>query len=173
MKFWMPWGVAATVTGVAVFFFLAGLADGSVSSFNAGPWTLLLLGTVGVTVGSLMLKRRGRPGLGALLALVLALPGVLAGLFLLLTLITQPRWNQASSSVPIASRVDVELHDPVCSTDILQEGLADAATTWPDSLCDRECVVHGCAVRGSRSRCARLLTRRWRGQCARLVWSPG
>jgi hypothetical protein len=93
MKFWIPWGVAVAVTGVAVCFFLVGLADGSVSSFNAGLWTLLLLGTVGVTAGSLMLKKRGRPGLGALLALALALPGVLAGLFLLMILITQPKWN--------------------------------------------------------------------------------
>ena len=49
MKFWVPWGIAAVVTGVAVCFFLIGLADGSVSSFNAGLWMLILLGTVGVT----------------------------------------------------------------------------------------------------------------------------
>jgi hypothetical protein len=35
----------------------------------------------------------GGPGLGALLVLVLAVPGVLAVLFLLLILITHPRWN--------------------------------------------------------------------------------
>lgn len=93
MRFWIPWGVAALVTGVAVWFFLAGLADGTVSSFNAGLWAVILLGTVGVTAGSLLLKKSGRPGQGALLALVLALPGLLAGLFLLLVLITQPRWN--------------------------------------------------------------------------------
>ena len=93
MKFWIPWGIAAIVTGVAVWFFVAGLADGSVSSFNAGLWTLTLLGTVGITVGSMILKKTGRPGLGALLALILAVPGVLAALFILLILITQPRWN--------------------------------------------------------------------------------
>jgi hypothetical protein len=93
MKFWVPWGIAAIVTGVAVWFFVAGLADGSVSSFNAGLWALILLGTGGITVGSLLLKMAGRPGLGALLALILALPGLLAGLFILLILILQPRWN--------------------------------------------------------------------------------
>lgn len=81
------------MTSVVVLFFLLGLNDGTVSSFNAGLWTLLLLGTLGVTIGSLFLKTRGRPGLGALLALVLALPGFLAGLFFLLILILQPRWN--------------------------------------------------------------------------------
>jgi vacuolar-type H+-ATPase subunit I/STV1 len=93
MKFWTPWGIATVVTGVAVYFFLVGLSDGSISSFNGGLWTLILLGTLGVTVGSLILKKSGRPGLGALLALVLAFPGLLAGLFILLILITQPRWN--------------------------------------------------------------------------------
>jgi hypothetical protein len=93
MKFWIPWGIATAVTGVAVYFFLAGLADGSVSSFNAGLWILILLGTLGVTGGSLILKKIGKPGLGALLALVLALPGLLAMLFMLLILITHPRWN--------------------------------------------------------------------------------
>ncbi len=43
MRFWIPWGIAAAVTGVAVFFFLAGLTSGSVSSFNAGIWTLILV----------------------------------------------------------------------------------------------------------------------------------
>lgn len=93
MKFWAPWAIAAAVTCVAVYYFFVGLVDGSVSSFNAGLWTLLLLGTLGVTLGSLVLRRSGRPGLGALLALVLAVPGALAGLYVLLILIMQPRWN--------------------------------------------------------------------------------
>ena len=93
MRFWIPWGIAAIVTGVAVLFFLLGLADGTVSSFNAGLWALLLLVTFGVTAGSLVLKTRGRPGLGALLSLVLAVPGFLAMLFFLLLVILQPRWN--------------------------------------------------------------------------------
>jgi hypothetical protein len=41
----------------------------------------------------MILKKRGRPGLGALLALVLAVPGLTVGLFLVLILITEPRWN--------------------------------------------------------------------------------
>jgi hypothetical protein len=93
MKFWIPWGIAAAVTGVAVFYFFAGLISGSVSSFNAGLWVLILVGTLSVTGGSLVLKNIGRPGWGALLALVLALPGLVAGLMLLLLLVTQPRWN--------------------------------------------------------------------------------
>ena len=77
MRFWIPWGIAAAATGVAVWFFVAGLADGSVSSFKAGLWALILLGSGGITTGSMILKMTGRPGLAALLALVLALPGLL------------------------------------------------------------------------------------------------
>lgn len=93
LRFWIPWVTAAAVTAITIFFFLVGVADGSVSSFNAGMWALLLAFTVGVTIGSLFLKVKGRPGLGAVLALVLAVPGVIALLFFLLVLISEPRWN--------------------------------------------------------------------------------
>jgi len=96
MKFWIPWGIAAAVTGTAVFYFLAGLTNGSVSSFNAGLWMLILLGTVGITASSLILKRSGRPGLGSLLALVLALPGLLAVLVLLASVLP----SQLAASLP-------------------------------------------------------------------------
>ena len=93
MKFWIPWGIALIVTVIFVFFFVAGLADGTVSSFNAGLWTVTMLCVIGVTGGSLLLKRAGRPGLAILLALVLAVPGLLAALFLLAVLISNPRFN--------------------------------------------------------------------------------
>jgi uncharacterized protein (DUF983 family) len=93
MKFWLPWSLAALVDAVVVGFFAIGLADGSVSSFNLALWVVLLAFTSAVTGGSLLLKKLGRPGLGALLALVLAVPGLLAGLLLLVVLLTHPRWN--------------------------------------------------------------------------------
>ncbi len=93
MKFWILWGIDAVVTGVVVFYFLAGLISGSVSSFNAGIWILILLSTGGITSGSLILKKCGRPGWGSLLALVLAVPGLLAILYLILIMITPTAWN--------------------------------------------------------------------------------
>jgi hypothetical protein len=93
MKFWLPWGIAAAVTIVAVYYFFAGLVSGSVSSFNMGLWIAILLGTTGITACSLILKKAGRPGWGAVLALVLALPGLVAVLFLLLMVVTQPSWT--------------------------------------------------------------------------------
>jgi len=93
VKFWIPWAIDVVIAAVAIFFFLWGLADGSVSTFNMGIW-MLMLGAVAVVVtGSLWLRSIGRPGLGTALALVLAIPGVLVGLFFLILIVGNPRWN--------------------------------------------------------------------------------
>ena len=92
-KFWVPWTIDALVAAIALFFFLWGLADGTVSSFNAGIWTPLLAGLALVVGGSLWLKHTGRRGLGIALALVLAVPGFLVGLFFLALIEAHPRWN--------------------------------------------------------------------------------
>lgn len=89
----MPWTIAALVTAGCLYFFVVGLADGSVSSFNGGLWALVLFACAGVTGGSYLLKQRGRPGAGALVALILAVPGLVFGLFVLMLLLTNPRWN--------------------------------------------------------------------------------
>ena len=93
MKFWLPWSVDALISAVALWFFCAGLVDGTVSSFNAGTWLVLLLPLAGVLGGSLWLRAVGRRGPAIALALVLAVPGVLAALFLVALLVTHPRWN--------------------------------------------------------------------------------
>lgn len=93
MKFWIPWSVAAIVTAVAVVFFLIGVGDGTVSSFNIVLWLGILGLTLGVTGGSLWLKKAGRPVLAILLTLVLAVPGLLAVLLLLALIVAHPRWN--------------------------------------------------------------------------------
>jgi hypothetical protein len=93
MKFWIPWGFDALITLVVLYFFFEGLADGSVSSFNAGIWFMLLVALTCVMGGSLWLRSTGRHRGALVLLLVLAVPGVLALLFLLVVLITNPRWN--------------------------------------------------------------------------------
>ena len=92
-KFWLPWTIDAVVAGIALFFFFWGLADGTVSPFNAGIWAALLGGLGVVVGGSLWLKSTGRRGLGIALALVLAVPGLLMGLFFLVLIVANPRWN--------------------------------------------------------------------------------
>lgn len=93
MKFWIPWSLAALVSATCLYFFVVGLVDGSVSSFNGGLWFGVLLVCAGVTGGSYRLKQAGRPGAGALVALILAVPGALFALFALTLLLTNPRWN--------------------------------------------------------------------------------
>lgn len=93
MTFWILWGFDALVALVVVAFFLIGLGDGSVSSFNAGIWTLLLLVVAGVIGGSLWLRSAGQRRFAHAVLLILALPGLLYALFLLMVLILHPRWN--------------------------------------------------------------------------------
>jgi hypothetical protein len=91
--FWTTWSIAAIVTAIVVYFFFSGRAEGSVSSFNIVLW-IAILGVVGsVTGGSLWLYRAKHAVLATLVAMLLAVPGLLAGLFLLIVLISHPRWN--------------------------------------------------------------------------------
>jgi hypothetical protein len=93
MKFWFPWAVNAVVAAIVVYFFFVGLADGSVSSFNIVLWLCVLAVVAGEVVGSLWLKARGRKGVAITFLWVLAAPGLLAALFVVIVLLTNPRWN--------------------------------------------------------------------------------
>ncbi len=84
----------AALTAVAiVVFFVIGIADGSVSSFNIVLWLGILAATAAVLLLGRYLRSRGRPGLASAVLAILAVPGLLYGFFLLLVIITQPRWN--------------------------------------------------------------------------------
>ncbi|MBK9488642.1 MAG: osmoprotectant transporter permease [Haliscomenobacter sp.] len=91
--FWILWGFDALITLVVLYFFFIGLADGTVSSFNMGIWTLLLLGLAVVMLGSLWLKSIEYLTLAKILLWILAIPGLLYVLFILFILIGKPRWN--------------------------------------------------------------------------------
>ncbi|HEX5326573.1 MAG TPA: hypothetical protein VFW75_07880 [Acetobacteraceae bacterium] len=73
-----------------LFFFFAGLSDGSISSFNIGLWSAVLGGIVAILGGSLLLRSTRMPRLANGLLLLLALPGVLTGLLLLAFVVLQP-----------------------------------------------------------------------------------
>ena len=77
----------------AGYFFLVGLADGSVSEFNLGIWLALLLGVAAILGGGIALRRAGRPALGNLVLALLAVPTALYGLFIVLLLVTAPNWQ--------------------------------------------------------------------------------
>jgi hypothetical protein len=91
--FWFLWGVDALTALVAVYFFFVGLADGSVSSFNIGIWSALLLGLGGVVFGSLALRSAGRDAWARALVTALAVPALGIGLFFAVLLLAHPRWN--------------------------------------------------------------------------------
>ena len=84
---------SALTVVVAAVFFVIGLADGSVSSFNIGLW----LGLLSVMFLSLwaghLLYARSKVALAIAALAVTAVPGVLAALSVLLILVLQPRWN--------------------------------------------------------------------------------
>ena len=84
---------SASTSTVLLAFFVIGLADGSVSSFNLTLWLVLLAAAWASVWAGYALRSRHR-FLAATAALsITAVPGLLAVLFLLLVVLTQPRWN--------------------------------------------------------------------------------
>lgn len=76
-----------------VVFFIWGLADGSVSSFNAEIWGVTLLTLAAVLGGGWTLQKRGQHGAAKGVLLVVAVPALLTALFFLIVIIAKPRWN--------------------------------------------------------------------------------
>lgn len=74
-------------------FFFIGLGDGSVSEFNLGLWLLILIGMSALLASGWIFRAKGKSGVATILLLPLAIPATLYGLFVLLMLILQPRWN--------------------------------------------------------------------------------
>ena len=64
-----------------------------IRGFNIGIWIPILAALVVILGGSLWLKKLGYPVLGTILLLVLAIPGLLYGLFIFLTIVTKTSWN--------------------------------------------------------------------------------
>lgn len=91
--FWILWGFVAIIALVVLYFFFIGLADGSVSASNMGLWMAMLSVVAAVLLGSLWLKSQERLGLAKGVLCILAVPGFLYLLFLLLVIIGKPRWN--------------------------------------------------------------------------------
>lgn len=87
------WGIDALVATLFVGFFLIGLADGSVSSFNLILWLGTLAALAAVLGGSIVLRKAGHSRLATTLVAALAVPSALTGLFFLGLIILNPRWN--------------------------------------------------------------------------------
>ncbi|MGF1629820.1 MAG: hypothetical protein ACFCUT_10145 [Kiloniellaceae bacterium] len=93
MTFRVLLGLDILAALIVAYFFLVGLADGSVSAFNMEIWIILLLSVTTVLAGGLALKRASRPVLANLLLAVLAVPTALYGFFMLVVLLSGETWN--------------------------------------------------------------------------------
>jgi hypothetical protein len=88
--FWFLWSVDAVIAAVTLYFFFSLSAGGRVGSFNILPWLAILAVLATVVGGSVWLRSAGQHALAIILLLLLAVPGALYALFLLLILILQP-----------------------------------------------------------------------------------
>jgi hypothetical protein len=93
MLFWVLFGIDAAVALTVFYFFVIGLADGSVSSANMLLWMALLGCVAGVLGGGWALNAKGQRGAACGVLALLSVPGFLFGLVILAVLILQPRWN--------------------------------------------------------------------------------
>ncbi|MCC6717158.1 MAG: hypothetical protein IT555_04680 [Acetobacteraceae bacterium] len=78
---------------VALTFFVIGLADGSVTSFNILIWAALLGVVFTMPWAGWAVRMRGRKRLGMLLLLPVAVPAIAAGVMLVLLLVMRPDWR--------------------------------------------------------------------------------
>ena len=93
MLFWILWGIDAIVAAIFIYFFIIGLIDGSVSSFNLALW-LVILGALGALLfGSHALRASGKVLIANLLLGLLAIPGIFAAVLSLMMIVSPPNWN--------------------------------------------------------------------------------
>lgn len=93
MLFKILFGIDLIAALAVVYFFLWGVSDGTVSSFNIGIWLLLLAAVSSIVGGGWLLNHTGRRGAAIAVLLILAAPAFLFGLFVLGMIVLQPRWN--------------------------------------------------------------------------------
>jgi hypothetical protein len=96
VSLWMlrlAFAAALAVSAGVCFFFIWGLVDGSVSSFNVNLWFTLLALVIAVPVVGWRLRSSGRPWPAIFVLSILALPGLLYAFFILLVVLTRPSWN--------------------------------------------------------------------------------
>ena len=85
--------IAGLVAAGFAFFFVWGLADGTVSADNMLLWLVIIGVCAGVLIAATQLRAKGQNLAANLVLLILALPGLFALLFFLTLIILQPRWN--------------------------------------------------------------------------------
>ena len=87
------WVIAAIVSLIVFFFFITGLADGTVNERNMMLWIGILLICAVSLLGGPWLRHHQYPVLGLIVTAVVAVPSLLFGLFMLIAILSGSRWN--------------------------------------------------------------------------------
>ncbi len=93
MMFRILLGIDIAAAVVVGYFFIVGLADGSVSAFNGELWAGVLLGVAAIFAAGIALRRAAHPIWAGLVLAILAVPAALYGLFMLVVILSGARWN--------------------------------------------------------------------------------
>lgn len=91
--FWMFFGVDVVIAAILLFFFIWGIADGTVSAFNIKSWMVALLGVALIVGGGFWLKSVEQLVLANIVLMVLALPGLGYAFIMVVAIVTQSSWN--------------------------------------------------------------------------------
>ena len=85
--------INAIALAVIVFFFMWGLSDGTVSSFNGLLWLAMLAIPAATLLGGWMQWGRGNRAFAVALLALPSLPAVLLFLFFLMIIVLAPDWK--------------------------------------------------------------------------------
>lgn len=91
--FKLLWCIDAIAALIIFWFFIKGLNDGSVSSFNIKLWLLILVAVGTILVTSILLKQQGYHKAAIGTTLILAVPALIYGLFILVVITNKGKWN--------------------------------------------------------------------------------
>jgi hypothetical protein len=86
-------GIDIVAAAVVVYFFIVGLADRSISLYNADLWAGLLLSIAAIIAAGITLRRNERTVMAILVLGFLAAPTLLYGVFILTVILSGQRWN--------------------------------------------------------------------------------
>ena len=78
---------------VALTFFIVGLSDGTVTTFNILIWAGMLGVMFSMPFAAWAMRMRGRERLGMLMLLPVALPALAAGALTLAMIVNPPNWR--------------------------------------------------------------------------------
>lgn len=93
MIFDILWIFDLVLAAIVGYFFIAGIANRSISDFNAGIWFVILASVGGILLGAHLLHGAGYTALACVTLSILAAPGALYGVFLLAVIFSGTKWN--------------------------------------------------------------------------------